>query len=190
MTGGNENRKADSCTIFRSWLEYTSRLKDDADRGRFWQRIISYAMDGDIPADDGTAGYAAFSLIKPSIDASQRRRAAGRIGGLASASAQKNNMTRAAAKEVKPTAKGKDAESFAALTPATFREQAKATNGGRLSEAELDRFCDYWTEPNPAGAPRFKLQKFFAMSRRIATWAARDGRRQPEKATGFVRMPD
>ena len=76
-----------------------------------------------------------------------------------------------------------------APTPATFFELAFKTNSGRLPATELERFSDYWLERDTKGRCRFQAQKFFDMSRRISTWAARDGRRNAP-ATGLLRRAD
>jgi hypothetical protein len=73
-----------SCTVFRSWLDFARRLVDDSERGKFWQALIAYALDGQEPKDDGGAAFGIFMLLRPTIDASNRRRADGRRGGLVS----------------------------------------------------------------------------------------------------------
>mgnify|MGYP001259537172 FL=1 len=60
------------------------------------------------------------------------------------------------------------------LTPDNFPERAQAANGGRLTEQQLEAFCDYWTERDPKGRCRFESQRFFEVTKRIATWARRD----------------
>ena len=60
------------------------------------------------------------------------------------------------------------------LTPENFPERAQAANGGRLTEQQLEAFCDYWTERNSRGRCRFESEKFFELPKRIATWARRD----------------
>ena len=44
---------------------------------------------------------------------------------------------------------------------------------------EYDRFIDYWTEANDKGKMRFQDQKFFDISRRIATWTKNSKNFQP-----------
>ena len=44
---------------------------------------------------------------------------------------------------------------------------------------EYDRFIDYWTEANEKGKMRFQDQKFFDISRRIATWTKNSKTFQP-----------
>lgn len=61
-----------------------------------------------------------------------------------------------------------------ALTPDNFQERAKAANGGRLTEQQLEAFCDYWLERDPKGRCRFQGERYFELPKRIATWARRD----------------
>jgi hypothetical protein len=60
------------------------------------------------------------------------------------------------------------------LTPENFPERAQAANGGRLTEQQLEAFCDYWLERDPKGHCRFESQRYFELPKRIATWARRD----------------
>ena len=39
----------------------------------------------------------------------------------------------------------------------------------------LDKFVNYWTEKNKSGTKmRYELEKTFEISKRLATWSARD----------------
>ncbi len=60
------------------------------------------------------------------------------------------------------------------LTPDNFSAKAKAANGGRLTEQQLEAFCDYWLERDPKGRCRFQGERYFELPRRIATWARRE----------------
>ena len=61
-----------------------------------------------------------------------------------------------------------------ALTPDNFQEHAKAANCGRLTEQQLEAFVNYWLERNARGRCRFESEKFFEVTKRIATWASRE----------------
>jgi hypothetical protein len=61
-----------------------------------------------------------------------------------------------------------------ALTPDNFQERAKAANGGRLTDDQLEAFVNYWLEQNTRGKCRFQSEKFFELPKRIATWASRE----------------
>ena len=65
-------------------------------------------------------------------------------------------------------------DSAGKLTPDNFPERAQAANGGRLTEQQLEAFCDYWTERDPKGRCRFQGERYFELPKRIATWARRD----------------
>jgi len=83
------------------------------------------------------------------------------------------------ASEIKDGVQGKGKREAASdtagkLTPESFPEMAQAANGGRLTEQQLEAFCDYWTERNSRGRCRFESEKFFELPKRIATWARRD----------------
>lgn len=60
------------------------------------------------------------------------------------------------------------------LTPENFQERAKAANGGRLTDDQLEAFVNYWLEQNTRGKCRFQSEKFFELPRRIGTWASRE----------------
>ena len=60
------------------------------------------------------------------------------------------------------------------LTPDNFQEHAKAANGGRLTDDQLEAFVSYWLEQNTRGKCRFQSEKFFELPKRIATWARRE----------------
>lgn len=60
------------------------------------------------------------------------------------------------------------------LTPENFSAKAKAANGGRLTDDQIEAFVSYWLEQNTRGKCRFQSEKFFEMPRRIATWASRE----------------
>ena len=60
------------------------------------------------------------------------------------------------------------------LAPDNFQERAKAANGGRLTDDQLEAFVNYWLEQNTRGKCRFQSEKFFEVAKRIATWASRE----------------
>ena len=85
----------------------------------------------------------------------------------------------ASASEIKDGVQGKGKREAASdtagkLTPESFPERAQAANGGRLTEQQLEAFCDYWLERDPKGRCRFQGERYFELPKRIATWARRD----------------
>jgi hypothetical protein len=66
------------------------------------------------------------------------------------------------------------ADAARALTPDNFQDRAKAANGGRLTEQQLEAFVGYWLEQNTRGKCRFQGERYFELPRRIGTWASRE----------------
>jgi len=60
------------------------------------------------------------------------------------------------------------------LTPDNFQERAKAANGGRLTDDQIEGFVSYWLEQNTRGKCRFQGERYFELPRRIGTWASRE----------------
>lgn len=84
------------------------------------------------------------------------------------------NNTNKDSKESKQVNKREAACAARALTPDNFQERAKAANGGRLTDDQLEAFVNYWLERDPKGRCRFESQRFFELPKRIATWASRE----------------
>jgi len=55
----------------------------------------------------------------------------------------------------------------------------------KLTKDRLMDFYNYWTEPNPYGVMRFKLQQTWETGRRLATW--RDKQKEQFKESGSTR---
>lgn len=60
------------------------------------------------------------------------------------------------------------------LTPENFSAKAKAANGGRLTDDQIEAFVSYWLERDPKGRCRFQGERYFELPRRIGTWASRE----------------
>ena len=56
-----------------------------------------------------------------------------------------------------------------------FRQLVFECDPLKYSQEMLEKFCQYWTEPNRSGTKmRFELEKVFDIPRRLTTWASRD----------------
>lgn len=56
-----------------------------------------------------------------------------------------------------------------------FRQNVYEQDPLKYSQDMIEKFCQYWTEPNRSGTKmRFELEKVFDIPRRLATWASRD----------------
>ncbi|MBS1369757.1 MAG: hypothetical protein HPZ91_07340 [Lentisphaeria bacterium] len=65
----------ETATIFRTWVEIADSLKTDAERGRLYHAICRYSLYGEPPKLEGLLG-SYFTLMQPTIDKSNRRKAA------------------------------------------------------------------------------------------------------------------
>lgn len=65
----------EAVTIFRTWVDVADTLPSDEARGRLYHAICRYALYGEEPQLDGALN-AYFTLMRPSIDKSTKRRAA------------------------------------------------------------------------------------------------------------------
>lgn len=84
---------------------------------------------------------------------------------------RKNNNV---SKETKQVNKREAACAARSLTPDNFQERAKAANGGRLTDDQIEAFVSYWLERDPKGRCRFQGERYFELPRRIGTWASRE----------------
>lgn len=65
----------EAVTVFRTWVDVADALPSDEARGRLYHAICRYALYGEEPQLDGALN-AYFTLMRPSIDKSTKRRAA------------------------------------------------------------------------------------------------------------------
>lgn len=84
-----------------------------------------------------------------------------------------NNTNNSSYKENKGT-RERAADAAGKLTPENFSAKAKAANGGRLTDDQIEAFVNYWLERDPKGRCRFQGERYFELPRRIATWASRE----------------
>ena len=64
-----------SVTVFRNWVELAEELPNDEERGKFYHAICQYSLYGQEPELSGMMKHF-FSLIKPIIDKSNKRKIA------------------------------------------------------------------------------------------------------------------
>ena len=69
----------ESMVFYRSFYEAIKNLPEDA-QGRIYNAVFAYGLDGIEPSLDGVE-QAIFTLIKPQIDANNRRKENGKKGG-------------------------------------------------------------------------------------------------------------
>ena len=70
----------DAFIFYRSFVDAGKCIEDEADRLMFFEAIINYALDGVEPELNGIIS-GMFSLIKPNIDANNKKYENGKKGG-------------------------------------------------------------------------------------------------------------
>lgn len=86
----------DGFIFYQSFFTAIEKLKEDSDRLACYEAICRYGLSGEEPEEDDGITAAIFALIKPQIDANEKRREAGRKGGKAT---QEQNASKAQAIE-------------------------------------------------------------------------------------------
>ena len=149
----------------------------EAERKREYRRKhpLSGTRPGHVP-DSSASASASVSASEKKDRVKMSRTCPGHVpDSSASASASASASEIKDRDRVQGKGKGEAAsDSAGKLTPDNFPERAQAANGGRLTEQQLEAFCDYWTERDPKGRCRFQGERYFELPKRIATWARRD----------------
>lgn len=68
-----------------------------------------------------------------------------------------------------------------------LREKLLTVAPEQIVDLELQKFCDYWTEPNKSGSKvRWELERTFEVERRLRTWLTNTARwtKEKQKAKG------
>ena len=80
----------DSLTFFRNWYDLAKLQTDDSLRLAFYDAVLAYAFDGEVPPDPGRSGKKteraarfAYLTVAPVINISIRKRGAGLASGIA-----------------------------------------------------------------------------------------------------------
>ena len=144
----------ESVTFFRSYYNAIKNLPAEH-KCEVLDAICEYGLDGKEYEGDDEIARAVFELVKPNIDASNRKRAAGRKGGEANGEAE-NKQAEANGKQTE--ANGKQTEAENKQTEASGEQTASEGEG----EGERDREKDILTTTDvvvcaqPAAAARKK----------------------------------
>lgn len=101
-----------SFVFYRSFYDVINLIPDDAIRGKAYGALCDYAFQGiEPPEDTDTLVKMVFVQAKPQIDANNRRRENGRIGGNASKKTEEANESKREAKNKQPVSKTKQTQS-------------------------------------------------------------------------------
>lgn len=204
----------DSFIFYKEWKDAIADLPNDV-RLEIYEAIIEYGTSGKLPTLKPIANVA-FNFIKTGLDRNaekyndtiEKRREAGRKGGLAKANNTKQCLTNVASasntkqglanvadnvndnddkENTTNVVSKKDAAKAATLKR---KEEFRAS----LSEFEnsyhastLSAFFNYWSELNKSGTKMlFEMKPTWELSKRLATWASRERTQRPNTDTGTV----
>lgn len=166
-------------TFYESFFTALTRIRKDADRAKAYDAICRYALYEAEPDFDAMpdAAAIAFALIKPVLDASKRKAAAGKAGGRPrkSESNQKANEKQTEsnqkAKEKQTESKSKHGESKQEANESEGekekeREKKKedecppiSPGGGEKADTAFDSFWSAYPRKQGKGAARKAFQK-------------------------------
>jgi hypothetical protein len=188
----------DSLVFYRSFYEAIKDLPRDI-QGDVYTAIMEYGLNGITTENLKPIARGIFTLIKPSIDANNKRFENGRKGGRPSKeeSELKPNHNQTTTKH-EPN-EDEDEDVNADNNPHTFPDGKVSPPAWGEPRAKIDfpkrkekfknelapyletygremlnEFFAYWTEPNKPGTKmNFELERTWDLSRRLATWDRR-----------------
>ena len=158
-------------TFFENWYQLAESQTDDAKRLAFYDAVMRYAFDGEVPEcvgrnGDGAkrAAYFAFLTVQPVIEMARRKSAAGASGGRPKCEKQTEKQTE--------KQRGK-AENALLIKEKKIKEENRKESSSRVrAEPTLSQFVDGCIF---AGIPESFAHELFG---ELSTngWADRDGR--------------
>ena len=175
--------KRDSSIFYRSFYEAINDLPDE-NQLEVYKSIFEYTLNFNEIELNGLS-KTIFTLIKPQLDANNKRYENGSKGGR-----KKQDETKTEAnkndnnndnnnenendneKDLPPTAKEK---SFKQFSKEDFYESIKPFVE-KYSNKTCKAFFKYWNEPDPKGKMRFQLEKTWSISHRLSTWKERESK--------------
>ena len=204
----------DSFVFYKEWKDAIADLPNDV-RLEIYEAIIEYGTSGKLPVLKPIANVA-FNFIKTGIDRNsekynevlERRREAGRKGGLAKA----NNVKQDVANLANASDAKQDVANLAVnvndndiientTNVVSKKDAARAATLKRKEEfraslfefensyhaSTLSAFFNYWSELNKSGTKMlFEMKPTWELSKRLATWASREKPQRPNTDTGTV----
>lgn len=164
----------DSCIFYRSFYEAMNGL-DSSVKANIYDAIFEYSLNGILIELSGLE-KTIFTLIKPQLDANNKRFENGKKGGKPKQNETKDkpkrnqNVTKTEANNNvndNVNVNKKDLETRTQI----FKDECKTfipTYGTELVKS----FFLYWSEPNPSNTKmKYELQKTWELSRRLSTWS-------------------
>ena len=182
--------------IYRSFYEALNGLPEQ-NRLEVWAAICELGFNG-VEVELIGLSKTIFMLIKPQIEANNRKAIAGKNNGyLGAEHGKKGGRPRSEKPPMKPT---KNPQQNPQETPneptnvnvnanANFKKWGKdeliksmTPYAERYSKNMLNEFFNYWAEPLANGKLRLTAQDAWDTGRRLVTWSKRDKENKPQNA--------
>ena len=188
----------DSMVIYRSFYEALNGLPEQ-NRLEVWAAICELGFNG-VEVELIGLSKTIFMLIKPQIEANNRKAIAGKNNGyLGAEHGKKGGRPRSEKPPMKPT---KNPQQNPQETPneptnvnendnvnANFKKWGKedliksmTPYAERYPKNMLNEFFNYWAEPLANGKLRLTAQDAWDTGRRLVTWSKRDKDNKPQNA--------
>lgn len=167
----------DGFIFYRSFYESIKELPRDI-QGDVLTAIMEYGLNGETTDNLKPVAKAIFSLIKPQLDANNKRFENGKKGGKPKQNETENKPnhnqteTKAEPKEkdnVKEKVKVNDKDSIE-IRKANFKTQVLEFKND-FDVNLLKEFFEYWSESKPGGTKmRYEMEKTFEIELRLQRW--------------------
>lgn len=187
-----------SFVLYTEWEDAFDQQPNDV-AGELIKLIFDYVRTGEVLKSDNPVVNAMFSIFRPAIDRNidkydevvEKRREAGRMGGLKKSQNKQNLANVASASKCKQNL-ANVADSVSDSVSDINKEKIVKEKSLSLSERTekfkeelipfvqkygkdmIFAFFDYWSEPNPSKTKmKFEMQKTWDIAKRLRTWERR-----------------
>jgi len=191
--------------IYRSFYEALNGIPEQS-RIEVWAAICELGFNG-VEVELNGLSKTIFMLIKPQIEANNRKAIAGKNNGyLGAEHGKKGGRPRSEKPPTKPTKNPQETpkkpsnvnvnvnanvnENVNVNANANFKKwseqdliEAMTPYKDRYPKELLNAFFNYWTEPLANGKIRLTSQDAWDTGRRLVTWKKRDTDKQPKTST-------
>lgn len=187
-----------SFVLYAEWEDAFDQQPNDV-AGELIKLIFDYVRTGEVLKSDNPVVNAMFSIFRPAIDRNidkydevvEKRREAGRMGGLKKSQNKQNVANVASASKCKQNV-ANVADSVSDSVSDINKEKIVKEKSLSLSDRTekfkeelipfvqkygkdmIFAFFDYWSEPNPSKTKmKFEMQKTWDIAKRLRTWERR-----------------
>lgn len=172
----------DGFIFYRSFFEGIKELPRDI-QGEVLTAIMEYGLNGETTENLKPVAKAMFALIKPQIDANNKKYENGNKGGRPKKETEVKPNNNQSITKPKPKEKEKEKEKEKdIITPVGSKQKSFKSISEEEFKYSLIEFVDefgkqtvraffeYWSEKDSKGKMRFQLQKTWDSKKRLTTW--------------------